>query len=75
MAQTATLNNSGFANGVLWGFVAPFRAVGTFLIRLAENGPRMQAVQRLNETTDEELAARGLTREGEVRRIFGSLYY
>lgn len=75
MAQTATLNNSGFANGVLWGFVAPFRAVGAFLVRLAEKGPRMQAVHRLNETTDEELAARGLTREGEVRRIFGSLYY
>ncbi|MDB6181733.1 DUF1127 domain-containing protein [Paracoccus fistulariae] len=75
MAQSATLNNSDFANGVLWGFTAPFRAIGSFLVSLAENGPRMQAVRRLNETSDEELAARGLTREGEVRRIFGPAMY
>lgn len=75
MAYATNAHNSGFANGVLWGFVAPFRAVGMFLVRLAENGPRMQAVQRLNETSDEELAARGLTREGEIRRIFGAHYH
>ncbi|MBC9246586.1 DUF1127 domain-containing protein [Paracoccus sp. 11-3] len=69
------MNNSGFADGVRWGFTAPFRAIGGFLIRLAESSPRAKAVRRLNATSDAELAARGLTREGELRRIFGALYY
>ncbi|MFV0302912.1 MAG: hypothetical protein ACK5IP_18925 [Paracoccus sp. (in: a-proteobacteria)] len=57
----------------LW---APFRAIGHGLIALAEAGPRMAAVRRLNEMSDEQLAARGTTREAEVRRIFGpSMYY
>lgn len=41
------------------------------LMKLAEYGPMMAEVRRLNDTSDAELSARGLTREGEVRRIFG----
>lgn len=51
--------------------LAPFAAVGRFLVQLAESGPRMQALERLNRISDAELAARGLTREGEIRRILG----
>lgn len=45
--------------------------IWAFLITLAESGSMMDEVRRLNATSDEALAARGLTREGEVRRIFG----
>ena len=49
---------------------APFRAIGSFLLLLAETGPRIRAVERLNRMSDEELAARGTTRAAEVQRIF-----
>jgi hypothetical protein len=50
------------------------RALGgvwAFLITLAESGAMMDEVRKLNATSDHDLAARGLSREGEVRRIFG----
>jgi uncharacterized protein YjiS (DUF1127 family) len=50
---------------------APFRAIGRFLVMLAETGPRMEAIRHLNAMSDTELQAKGLTRDGEVRRIFG----
>lgn len=51
--------------------LAPFRAFGRFMIMLAEASPQMRALNGLNQRSDEELAAKGLTREGEVRRILG----
>lgn len=53
--------------------LAPFRAIGRGLIRMAENSSRMKAVERLNALSDEELAARGLNRVDEVRRIFAPM--
>lgn len=58
----------------LWAAVsAPFRAIGWFLVNLAETSSRMEAVRLLNATTDAELAARGTDRAAEVRRIFASV--
>lgn len=54
---------------------APFRAIGRALVAMAEAGPRMAQLRRLSEMTDEELAARGTTRNDEVRRIFGASLY
>ncbi|AUH35486.1 DUF1127 domain-containing protein [Paracoccus tegillarcae] len=54
---------------------APFRALFNGLIALAEAGPRMKQVRKLNALSDEELAARGTTRVEEVRRIFGDQMY
>ena len=48
-----------------------FRAFGDFLVLLAEAGPRSDALRRLTSMTDEELAARGTTRDAEIRRILG----
>ena len=50
---------------------AAFRAVGDFLVLLAEAGPRSEALRRLTRLTDEDLAARGTTRDAEIRRILG----
>ncbi|TRW98202.1 DUF1127 domain-containing protein [Paracoccus sp. M683] len=55
--------------------IAPFRAIGNGLIALAEAGPRMAQVRKLNAMSDEELAARGTTRAEEVRRIFSNSLY
>lgn len=51
--------------------LAPFRAVGRFMIALAEASPQMRALNRLSQMSDAELSAKGLTRDGEVRRILG----
>ena len=58
------------STNVLSLIARPFRAVFSVMLHLAECGPRMDQVRQLNATSDEELAARGLTRDGEVRRIF-----
>ncbi|WP_405405959.1 DUF1127 domain-containing protein [Paracoccus sp. Ld10] len=70
MATIASVDqkSNGFSAGVL---LAPFRAVGRFLIALAEASPQMRALNRLSLLSDAELAAKGLTRDGEVRRILG----
>jgi len=54
----------GMAEGVLGFFVA-----------VAEANPRMKAVQRLSEMSDEELAERGLKRDDIVRHVFRDIYY
>lgn len=46
-------------------------ALWTGMLRLSEYGPMMDEVHRLNSTSDRDLAARGTTREDEIRRIFG----
>ncbi len=56
----------------LYGFAS---AIGHGLVRLGEAGPRMEAIRRLNAMSDEDLAAKGVTREEMVRRIFGSSFY
>ncbi|MFT7060678.1 MAG: hypothetical protein ACJASV_003202 [Pseudorhodobacter sp.] len=53
----------------------PFVAVFNFLILVAEANPRMADIRKLNETSDEELATRGLTRTDEINRIFRGRFY
>jgi uncharacterized protein YjiS (DUF1127 family) len=55
--------------------IKPFIAIGNFLIVLGENSSRMQKVKTLNEMTDEQLAAKGLTREDIVRHVFADSMY
>ena len=50
---------------------APFRSLFEFLVRMAEANPRMVALRTLSETSDAELAARGLTRQGVITTIMG----
>ena len=45
------------------------------LVALADARPDVRALNRLNDTQDEDLAARGLTRVGEVHRILGARFY
>jgi hypothetical protein len=73
MAQTAVV--AAPVRSLAHILAAPFQTIGRFLIALAEAGPRAQEIERLNAATDEELAARGKTREGEIRRIFGARLY
>ncbi len=56
--------------GYLETALAPVRAVLRILGMIADAGPRMEQLRQLNQTGDAELAAKGLTRAGEVQRIF-----
>ncbi|MCV2867497.1 DUF1127 domain-containing protein [Defluviimonas sp. WL0002] len=75
MERTAGLAATHRPSNLLRTIAAPFRAIGLFLVAMAEAGPRMEAIRRVNAMTDEQLAAKGLTREGEVRRIFRDRFY
>lgn len=75
MEHAAPLSYRFTYAGIRRAAVAPFVAIGRFIILLAEAGPQMDAVRRLNAMSDEDLKAKGLTREGEVRRIFGHRFY
>lgn len=71
---------SGFAAssqfpGILRAAVQALKAVGRFILMMSEAGPRAAAVRRLNAMTDLELESRGLTRAGEVDRIFRYRFY
>ena len=70
MATTA-INDRKTPAAILSALAAPFAASGRLMVQLAEANPRMQALERLNRVSDAELAARGLTRDGEIRRIMG----
>ena len=52
---------------------AVLRATGWFLGEIFTAGPRVAALQRLSETPDEALAARGTTRDAQIRRILGPM--
>lgn len=72
MAQTTNLTSGP---SIVRIFAAPFAAIGRGLVALAEAGPRMQQVRRLNELSDEDLAALGTNRPKMVRKIFGGSIY
>jgi hypothetical protein len=56
-------------------FVLALRRFGGIVLGLLETiataGPKSEALQRLTRLTDAQLAARGTTRDAEVRRILG----
>lgn len=55
---------------VLELLATPFRALGNLIIKMAENNSRVIALNALNAMTDEELAAKGLTRAEAVALVF-----
>ena len=72
MAGTATVErHNGQNHSVLRMLAMPFVALGRFMVLLAESNSKMRAMTRLNELSDSALAAKGLTRTAEMRRIMG----
>ncbi len=59
------------SSALLPRLAAGFRAMGWFLGELFTAGPKVAALQRLSERSGNDLAARGTTREAELRRILG----
>ncbi|WP_295042536.1 DUF1127 domain-containing protein [uncultured Paracoccus sp.] len=58
--------------GLSWGILtAPFTAIGRFLVLIADSNAKVHQIERLNRLSDAQLAERGLTRDGEIRRIMG----
>lgn len=68
MAQTEQIPTTRSFAHIL---IAPFATIGRGLIAIAEAGPRMQQVRRLNAMTDQDLADLGTDRAEMVRKIFG----
>lgn len=50
-------------------------AIGKAFVMISESNARMQAVQRLNDMSDAQLAERGLKREDIVHHVFRDTYY
>jgi hypothetical protein len=67
MAFTTSTTNSVHVLDIL---ARPFVMVWNFLVLLAEAGPLTDKINKLNATSDEELAARGVTRADEIQRLF-----
>lgn len=70
-ASTSATQNTSLRNLL----TAPLRVLWNSLVMMAETGPRMEEIRKLNATSDEDLAAQGLTRAGEVQRIFSPYMY
>lgn len=49
--------------------------IGTFLVQIAANNPRMRKVTYLQNLSDEQLAERGLRRDQIVRHVFADSMY
>jgi len=45
------------------------------LARIMENHPHTRQIEQLNKLSDEDLAARGVTRQDVIRYIFRDRYY
>lgn len=58
------------AGNLLHSVAAPFVSFWNLLIAIGESHPMNATITKLNETSDAELAARGTSREQEIRRIF-----
>lgn len=70
MRTITSANAKPIFSNVLQVVAAPVIAIGSFLNMLAATRFRMEETKRLNAMSDADLAARGLTRAGEVDRIF-----
>lgn len=72
MAYINTVKPTISLSGII---TRPLAAVWNFLTLIAEAHPRMEAINKLNALSDEQLAERGTTRHDEVRRIFGGHFH
>ena len=75
MAHLSGTASAGVTAHIAFALAAPFRALVQALVRMGECAPQMREVNRLNALSDSDLAQRGLTREGEIRRIFADRFY
>lgn len=69
MASTITFDKP--RTSFLALLAAPFVGLGKLLVLIAEASPKVRELERLSELSDAQLARRGLTRDGEIRRILG----
>ncbi len=53
----------------------PFVALGKFLVQIGESNTRVQALRKLTEMSDADLAQRGLKREDIVQHVFADKFY
>ncbi|MBP0483779.1 DUF1127 domain-containing protein [Sagittula salina] len=61
--------------GILETIMSGLNGVLESLASIAENSHRMREIERLQALSDDELAARGLTRQGIAHHVFRDVYY
>jgi uncharacterized protein YjiS (DUF1127 family) len=54
---------------------SPVEVLIDWMVRIMENHPHTKQLDQLNRMTDEDLAARGVTRQDVIRYIFRDRYY
>ena len=52
-----------------------FKSAWTMLVTIGESSARARMIRELSAMSDEELEARGLTRQDIVKRVFDDGYY
>ena len=68
MAHTA--QPAAFGGSILHALALPFNAIGKALVAIAEANSRQDQIAFLDSLSDDELAERGLTRDGIVMHVF-----
>jgi hypothetical protein len=70
--QTTMAYVSTHSHSILDSIAAGLRALGHFGMLMITAEPRVRAIEQLLRTSDEELAARGTTRDAELNHILGA---
>ncbi len=73
MAYISTSNARGFAPGAFLARLG--QGFFNLMVRIAEADPRYKRIEELNKLSDEEIAARGLSRADLVRQVLGDRMY
>lgn len=73
MAYISTSTARGFAPGAFLARLG--ERFFTLIMRIAEADPRYKRLEALSQLSDEDLAARGMTRTDVVRHVLGDRMY
>lgn len=73
MAYVSTSSARGFAPGAFLARIG--ERFLTLIVRIAEADPRYKRLEALSQLSDEDLAARGMTRTDLVRHVLGDRMY
>jgi hypothetical protein len=70
--QTTMAYVSIYSHSALDRVASAFRTLGHFALLMLTAQPRVRAIEQLLRTSDEDLAARGTTRDAELNHILGA---
>ncbi len=69
--MTTIVTHADKTRSIAGTIAAGFGAVWNFLLLIGESSRLARELEQLNRTSDQALAARGLTRDQAIRRVLG----